>query len=296
MNSFFKNMWVYEFTEDFLFPFDSAQINEAFAANRSREPGSLVRSTVGFSSPIDPDSDVLFHTVDGRGLFSITVAERLLPPAVVNEEVRKRLSEIEPEARTTRKRIEVKDAVVVDLLPRALVQLKHFRGYIHQDAGLVVLDTQAAGVADAMQSALRNAIGTLGVHVPVPTRDVGVMLTDWVTDPATIPDSIEIQDQCELKFGSATVKCSGQSVESTDVGAHIKAGMKVTKLKLLWRDRVSFVLTDDMQIRSIHPTDLVVEQLPELSDDLMNEINSTFVLMSGELGQLWSDVKAWCSA
>ncbi|GJM08947.1 MAG: recombination-associated protein RdgC [Lysobacteraceae bacterium] len=291
--AFFKNLWIYELTEPFRFTAD--ELEAALAAKELGQCGALERSTFGFSSPFGRDSDVFVHAVEGRLLFRFSVAERVLPASVVNDEVADRLSRQDEQPVRAAKRREVKDQVLLELLPKAFVRQKHIAAYIDPEVGILVIDTSSDKAADELQSALRDALGSLPLRIPDRPGSAARM-SAWVAGERPLPANMALADECELRDRSdrtSVVRCRGQNLESAEIRSHIRAGMEVSLLKVEWAERLVFVLTSEMGVRRLRVTDLVIDQFPETSDDLRAEMDAMFLLMAGEFKQLWGDINRW---
>lgn len=294
--TFFKNLWVYELTEPFRVTAD--ELEAALAAKQIGPCGALEKSTMGFSSPFGRDGDVFVHAAQGRYLFNFSIAERVLPASVVNDEVAERLSQQDDQPVRAAKRREVKDQVLLELLPKAFVRQRRIAGYIDPEAGILVLDTSSDKAADDVQGALRDALGSLPLRIPDRPGTAATM-SAWVMGSRPLPPNLVIADECELKDRSdrsAVIRCRGQNLESVEIRNHIKAGMDVSQLKLEWAERLVFVLTSDLGVRRLRVTDLVIDQFPETSDDLRQEMDAMFVLMAGEFSHLWRELNAWFSS
>ncbi|NWC83881.1 recombination-associated protein RdgC [Pseudomonas putida] len=66
---------------------------------------------------------------------------------------------------------------------------------------------------------------------------------------------------------------------SDEVLNHLQAGKVVTKLKLAFEDQLSFILQDNMQIKSLRLEDLLREQaVKDGGDDAASQFTATLVL------------------
>jgi recombination associated protein RdgC len=119
--------------------------------------------------------DAIWLTVGGE--------DRLLPGAVVNDMLAKKLEEIEqkegrkPGGRT-RKRI--KDELITDLLPRAFVKPSRTDALLDLEHGVVVVDTSSRKSGENVVSEIRRALGSfpaLPLNAEVAPRSV---LTGWI--------------------------------------------------------------------------------------------------------------------
>jgi recombination associated protein RdgC len=76
------------------------------------------------------------------------------------------------------------------------------------------------------------------------------------------PAGFSIDRECELKqpdSEKAAVRYARHTLELPEIGAHIQAGKRPTRLALTWAGRVSFVLTDALVLKKIELLDVVLE-------------------------------------
>ena len=59
----------------------------------------------------------------------------------------------------------------------------------------------------------------------------------------------------------------------------------MTKLALTWADRIKFTLTDDLSIKQIKFTDLVLDQHEDTYEDIPSQFDADFHLMTAEFSQ-----------
>ncbi|MGH8083896.1 MAG: recombination-associated protein RdgC [Lysobacter sp.] len=264
---------------------------------RLKPVGPRELSSRGFIPPHGGDSDALMHRSGGAVWLTVGGEDRILPGAVVNDMLAKKLAEIEktegrkPGGRT-RKRI--KDELIVDLLPRAFVKPSRVDAIIDLAHGIIAVDTSSRRLGENVVSEVRRALGSfpaLPLNAEVAPRSV---LTDWVAGEP-LPDGLTIGDECELRDPfdhGAVVKCSRQDLQGDEVGKHLEAGKQVTRLELTLNDHVSFVIGEDLVVRKFRLLDGATDALENIDrDDLRAELNARFALMSGELHALFSTIE-----
>ena len=71
------------------------ELNDALAEYPLRECGALELSTRGFVSPSGDDNDALERTIQGYTMICLGGEDKMLPPAVVRKEVKKKLSALQ---------------------------------------------------------------------------------------------------------------------------------------------------------------------------------------------------------
>jgi recombination associated protein RdgC len=260
---------------------------------RLKPVGPLELASHGFVPPFsDAGYEALLRHSADRAFDWITIGSetRLLPGAVVNAELAKRLAAIEhAEGRKPggRARKRIKDELVTELLPKALVRPGRMDAYIDHARGLLVVDTSTRKRAEGVASELRRAIGSVPaspLNAEVAPRTV---LTGWLAgDP--LPDGFSLGDFAILKDASdkgASVRLTRQTLQSDEVARHLEAGKQCTRLALVYEDSVAFTIDEDLILRGVQMLDGAVESLESIErDDLVAELDARFCLMTGLLG------------
>ena len=98
-----------------------------------------------------------------------------------------------------------------------------------------------------------------------------------------------VDRECELKSANeekAVVRYARHPLDIEEVQAHIDAGKLPTKLALTWDDRVSFMLTEGLQIKKVSFLDTVFEGTK--ADD--GGFDTDVAIATGELVKLIPDL------
>lgn len=246
------------------------------------------------------EAPAMFRAVGDFVHLTLGGEDKILPGAAVNAELAKKLKAFEesegrrPGGRT-RKRM--RDEIVADLLPRALVKPYRLDGYLDLRRGLVVVDTASRKAAEGFISALRAALGSfpaLPLNAEVSPRSV---LTGWLSGESMPEEGQDnagalcFGDECELRDPvdrGAVVKCQRLDLESEELAKHLEAGMQCTRLGLVLGDHVSFVFGEDLAVRKFKLLDGAVESLEKTeADDLAAELDARMTLLGFEVGGLF---------
>jgi recombination associated protein RdgC len=292
---FFRNLTLFRFPTSL----DVTDLESHLGAARLKPVGALELSSRGFVSPfgraLQEDGDAaLSHRIGDAVWFTVGGEDRLLPGAVVNDLLAKKLAEIErkegrkPGGRT-RKR--VKEDLVHELLPRAFVRPSRTDALLDLEHGLCIVDTASRKSAEAVVGEVRHALGSfpaLPLNAEVAPRSI---LTGWIAGEP-LPEGLSLGDECELKDAAdkgAVVKCQRHDLACDEIGKHLEAGKQVTRLALTLDDHVSFVLGEDLVVRKFKLLDGAVDQLESTErDDLRAELDARFALMAAEAKRLFS--------
>jgi recombination associated protein RdgC len=287
---FFRNLTLFRFPTSL----DLSELDTHLAEVQLKPVGPMDLSSRGFVSPFGRDAEALSHRIDDAIWLTVGGEDKLLPSAVVNDLLGKKLAEIEEkEGRKLggRARKRLKEDLVAELLPRAFVRPTRTDAMLDLEHGLCVVDTSSRKNAETVVSEIRQALGSfpaLPLNAEVAPRSV---LTGWIAGER-LPDGLSLGDECELKDAAehgAVVKCQHQELQGDEIAKHLEAGKQVTRLALTLDDHVSFVLGEDLVIRKLKFLDGAVDQLESTErEDVRAELDARFALMAGELKRLFA--------
>lgn len=291
---FFRNLTLFRFPTSL----DLTDLDNHLSECALKPVSGLELSSRGFISPFSSsnagrDGEALSHKIGDALWLTVGGEDKLLPAAVVNDLLGKKLAALEEkEGRKLggRARKRMKEDLVAELLPRAFVRPTRTDAMLDLEHGLCVVDTSSRKNAESLASEIRRALGSfpaLPLNAEVAPRAV---LTGWIAgDP--LPAGLALGDECELKDaadGGAVVKCQRQELQGDEIAKHLESGKQVTRLALTLDDHLSFVLGEDLVIRKLKFLDGAVDAL-ESSDreDVRAELDARFALMAAELKRLF---------
>ena len=297
MSTFFRNLTLYSFPSETAKRLDD--LGATLDDHRLRPCGPIEMRTRGFVSPYNHADDSLVHTFKDFTLITVGGEDKLLPASVVNDALDKKLSEIHRKEQRrvgAKERKRLKDEIVTDLLPRAFVRSSRQNAYLDTAHGWLVVDTSSRRVGEEVVSLIREAVGRFPAMYPTTGESPRVILTDWLRGSA-LPDGVSLGDECGLRDpaeAGSTWQGKKTDLQCDEVSEHLRSGKQVFQLGLIYKDRISFVIADDLTIRKVRFLDGVVEELDnEEHDTTESLLNASFFLMASELRQLLSAVSTW---
>jgi recombination associated protein RdgC len=266
--------------------------------------GPLEMSSRGFVKPYAGDemvaTAVLSSTTD-LAWFTVGGEDRMLPSAVVNAELGKRLAKIEEqEGRKPggRARKRIKDYLIHEMLPKAFVKPSRVDGYIVANMGFVAVDTASRKQAEGAVSEVRSALGSfpaLPLNAGVPPS---MILTNWLSGAIAVPDNLTIGSDCTLAtLDGSKVRITGSGDTRGDAAQHLEAGMQVTRLGLVLEDKISFELGEDLVVRKFKLLDGAVDDMAE-HEDMAAEVQARLYLTGFNIARVFEmlRVQFWLSA
>ena len=284
----FKNLRLFRLTK----PFDLSpeDLHEQLSNKTARPCAGLEPSTYGWAAPLGRNSEQLTHAANGYIMICARKEEKVLPAAVVRDILAEKIAHIEDEqARTVRRneKEEIRQEILVDLLPRAFSKSSLTYAYIDPKGGWLIADAASASKAEELVSLLRETLGTLSAVPPTVHSAPASILTNWLNGLA-VPASYVIEDQCELRDPNAegaVIRCTKQDLLSDEIQVHLKAGKQATKLAIEWHEHLTCVLCEDLSIKRLRFLDIIQEAAADESVDDASRFDADFALMTLELSR-----------
>ena len=266
-------------------------LEEALAKTPFQECGATQERSSGWVPPRGEAHGLLAESVGGQWILRFMTEAKMLPGTVLARKVKEKAARIEQE--TGRKpgkkeTKELKEEAKLDLLPMAFTKQGSTWVWIDPGARLLVLDTGAQARADEIVTALVDALPGLAVALLDTQTSPQAAMAHWLKEQEP-PVGFSIDRECELKAADETkavVRYARHPLDIEEVQAHITAGKLPTKLAMTWDDRVSFVLTEGLQLKKISFQDTVFEGLSQ--DD--GGFDADVAIATGELSKLIPDL------
>ena len=229
----------------------------------------------------------------GQYLIAFGLDEKILPAAVVRQFAEAAIAKLESGgSRIGRKsRKQFYEQVEDELLPRAFSKRTTVYAWIDPVNGWLVVNSSGAAKAEAVVKLLGEAVPELSIKLPHTQLSPGAAMTGWLAGNEA-PTGFTIDRDGELRLPGedrATVRYVHHALDGEDIGEHIASGKQATRLGLTWADRVSFVLTEKLEIKRLQFLDILKEQ-SEQAEDAEAMFQIEFSLMSGELTKLIADL------
>jgi len=283
----FKNLQIYRFSQPF--ELDATTLGQQLEEQAFLPCGSQDTTRSGWVPPLGRHGSEFVHATNGYLMICLKRQDKLLPAAVINEELEQKALEIESrEARQLprKERRALRDEVYFSLLPRAFVRSSLQFAYISPRDQLLVVDAASAKRAEDLLQSLRDTLGTLSV-IPLVSKHQPIdVMTRWISSGRS-ESGFGPGEECELRDNadvSSVIRCKNQDLASAEIVNHLKTGMHVSKLALNWQQRLEFVLDEKLVVKRLRFADMVQEQASEIeADDAAAQFDVDFSIMALEL-------------
>ena len=227
---------------------------------------------MGWVEPRGEANGPLLEVVAGQWILQLMLETRALPASVVNRKAQERVAQIEastgrkPGKKETR---DLKDDIRLELLPMAFTKQSSTRVWIDREAQLLVTDAGSQARADELGTLLVQSLPGLVLSLVNTQLSPGAAMADWLVSQEA-PQGFSVDRECELKAADeskAVVRYARHRLDTDEVRQHIEGGKMPTRLALTWNDRVSFVLTEGLQLKKLVFLDVVFEGASTGKDD-----------------------------
>ncbi|MDT8877950.1 recombination-associated protein RdgC [Halomonas saccharevitans] len=271
---------------------DAASLETALDEQAFRPLGGSEARRLGWCAPAGRTGTQLLHELQGQRLLTALRQERILPASVVREEVEERSEAIEAsEGRKLRRqeKLTIKEQVYEELLPRAFVRSQKVDLWWDSRRQLIAINSSSRTRAEELLDLLRETLGSLKV-TPLASQTLPMRaMTTWLGDPGSRPADLVLGDQVELKAkgDDGVLRARQVDLDSDEIQQLLESGRQASKLALSIEGRLSFVLHDDLAIKSLRFDDALIDEASQTDDgdDALVRLETDFILMTQALAE-----------
>lgn len=287
----FKNLILYRIASSWQ-P-DLSALEQALDAAPFAPCGATQEQSAGWIAPRGVEHGALLEAIAGQWLLSWQTESRMLPGAVVAQRVEEKVARITQESGRTpgrKEKRDLKDEARLDLLPQAFTKRSRTHVWIDPQARLLAVGASNQTRADAITTALVKDVPGLALALLDTQTSPQAAMSAWLLEREA-PAGFSIDQECELKSAAAdkaVVRYARHPLDIDEVPEHIRGGKLPTRLAMTWQGRVSFVLSEGLQLRRIALLETEAQERQRGDDDF----DADAALATGELGQMLPDLIA----
>jgi recombination associated protein RdgC len=288
----FKNLLVYRL--DAKWNIETRNLEKILAGRALQPCNSFEMESHGWV-PLR-EGEPYLYTLNRHWLFTLGIEQKILPAIVVRQVAAERAVELARKQGHSigRKQMrEIKERVFDELLPRALTRRQTTAAWVDPGGRWFAVDSVAEAKAERLLETLRKS----GNEFPARRLDTqlspAAAMTGWLAKGGIFSPDFTIDQDLELRANDAdkaTVRYVRHGLTGKDIQAHIASGKTVTRLGMTWKDKISFVLTENLQIKRITLLNVLTQETTQNADDKVEQFDLDFALMTGELSLLLADL------
>ena len=146
--------------------------------------------------------------------------------------------------------------------------------------------------AEEVVETLRDTLGSFAATLVDTARSPRVSMGAWVSG-GEVGHHFGIDDELELQAADgsrATIRHSRHAFDPAQIRQHLSKGLTPTRLGLTWNGRVSFVLTDKLQVKRLEFLEMEEADQTDQDVDPQEQFDIDFTVMTGELSKLLADL------
>ena len=269
-----------------------AQIEEALDAERFVPCGASQEKAIGWVEPRGEAHGPLVEAVGGQRILKLKIETKGVPGSVVTRKAKERGADIE--SATGRKpgkkeMKEIKEDVKMSLMPMAFSKEASVLVWIDTTSQLLVMDAGSQAKADEVVTMLVRSLAGLSVTLINTQMSPQSAMASWLMTQES-PAAFSVDRECELKAADeskSVVRYVRHPLDTDEVKQHVEGGKLPTRLALTWEGRVSFSLTEALQLKKITFLEGVFEGTSAEKDE---GFDADVAIATGELRKLLPDL------
>ena len=243
---------------------------------------------------VDPDgSDLLARRVNGADLFRLRSQSRVLPHAVINEELEARIEEYRErtgEAPPPREKRRLKTEARDELLPKAMLKSERIWGYFDLKEKVVGIDAAQESGAERFLRRLQASNDRMELQPLKYRKPFDDLLTKVFLGGA--PGQFTVGRECRMRDATDTasiVRWANFDLSDRSIRDHVAHGMHLTHLEIVYDNVMSFVMNENGVITKLKF--LGMDDDGEDHNDPLARLDAEFVVITGTLRKLLGDLR-----
>ena len=265
------------------------QIEAGLDPHRFVECGASQEMSLGWSEPRGEAHGPLVESLGGQLILKMTIESLAGRAWVFKRKADDRLAEIpattgrKPGKKETK---EIREDMKQSLLPMAFTKRGSVLVWIDPESRTLVIDAGSQGRADEVISALVKALDGFSVMQINTQLSPAAAMAEWLTTQEA-PAGFSIDRECELKAADeskSVVKYARHALDIEEVRQHVAEGKIPTKLAMTWEGRVSFMLTEGLQVKKLTFLDGVFDE--GTSKEKEDGFDADTAISTGEMRQM----------
>lgn len=237
----------------------------------------------------------LLHTVNQQHMIALGENQKLLPGSIIKQVAQER-AEVQAQEQgfpVGRKQMrDLRARVADELRARALTRRRVTRAWIDPQAGWFAVDAAGINRAETVVETLGDTLGSfapLGIQTE---RSPHAAMASWLLR-GEAPGRFSIDEDLELQTAEKSktiIRYTRHPLDGKEIQAHLASGKYPTRLGLTWNGRVSFVLTDKLQVKRLEFLEMSKDPAEGDDVDPAEQFDIDFAVMAGELAALLKDL------
>jgi len=255
--------------------------------------GPLTERSSGWVAIAPDTSDSLARRVNGADLIRLRSQSRVLPAAVISEELEVRIEDYRKrmqEAPNPREKRRLKAEARDELMPKAMLKSDRIWGYIDLKEKVLGIDTALDSVAERFLRRMQASLDGINIRPLQFMKPVDELLTGIFFEDA--PRQFSLGRECRMQdLGDAASKVRWTDFDLSDksIRDHVANGMRLTHLSVVYDNTMNFVMDENGVLTKLKF--IGMDDDNEGHTDPLARQDAEFVLITATLRNLLGDLK-----
>lgn len=288
----FKNLTLYRIATDWSASFED--VHAALAKRRFAPCAATEEKSSGWVEPRGEAHGPLAESVSQQIILKFQAERKAVPGAVVRQHAQAAADEIEAQSgrKPGKKEMrQLREDAKLALLPMAFGRQSSTWVWIDAERRLLITDAGSQARTDDLITALVEALPGLNPMLVQTTLTPAHAMAQWLlaSSPDEWPSGLSVERECELQSSDeekSVVRYTRHHLINDEVRQHLQRGLQPKRLAMSWEGRMSFVLTESMQLKKIRFLDGVIAE----SGQEDSGFDADVAISTGELRQLIPDL------
>jgi len=280
-------MWLKQF-QAFQISFD---FEKDLAPHLSKHPltpcPAHARMTHGWKMFADQS---LFQTINGYSICLFGKEERILPSAVIQNHMEKKIHELQQSRGFPIKRHEkqqMKEDIEFDLLPKAFCIQKNLTLLFDAKRKRMYIQATSTQQLEMIMAFIHKTIGNQIDISPIQTQlDVVEQWQKWLANPNTLPHFLKLSDRVQWidsDNGRKQMRCQGYDWQEDVALEWMNKGLIPQEISFIWRERLEFTLNTKLTFKRVQALESFQEEVD--ANDIENDDTLSNLLLMGHTYQ-----------
>ncbi len=287
----FRSVRFYRFKSPW--PGSEQELSDALTRAAFTPCAPLTEKSSGWEPPAEGLDGVMCRRVDGADLLRLRTQSRVLPTAAVDEALEERITAYRTrtgELPGRREKRRLKAQTRDELLTRALLKSERTLGFCLVSEGVIGIDTTSQARAEKFLDFLRTPLQRFDAAPLAFKRPVGELITRIFLGDQ--PERFVLGRECRMldpHDGKASVRFTDMELADQTVRRHVRDGLRLTHLGLVYDATLSCVLDENAQLSKLKLVGLDEEDAAA-HDEPLAELDAQFVLLTQTLRRMLADL------
>ena len=291
LTSMFRNVRFFRLQSDW--PNSEEAVSKILEGAAFEPCGPLTERSNGWV-PVYPEAgNSLARRLNGADLIKLRSQSRVLPPAVINEELEARIEDYRnrmKEDPSPREKRRIKAETRDELLPKAMLKSDRIWGYVDLKEKIIGIDALQPAAAERFQRRLRSPFGDLDLRPLEFKQPISELLTGIFLGGA--PQQFAVGRECRMQDAgdaASVVRWSNFDLSDKTIRNHVADGMHLTHLGIEYDNTMSCVLDENGVISKLRF--IGMDDDTDDHNDPLARMDAELVLVTGTLRLLIADLK-----